>query len=69
MNSIFRIAAAVRSACLDAATRAYEEAGISGLCHEGRWEVALQAIRSIDLTQAVAGTIAADSAPTDDDPS
>lgn len=39
----------VRSACVDAALAAYEEAGILGLCHEGRWEYALQAIRALDL--------------------
>lgn len=40
---------AVRQACLRAAADAYEEAGIRGLCDEGRWEYALQAIRTIDL--------------------
>jgi len=40
---------AVRQACLDAAADAYEDAGIRGLCGDGRWECALQAIRAIDL--------------------
>lgn len=39
----------VRSACVEAALAAYEEAGILGLCHEGRWEYALQAIKALDL--------------------
>jgi hypothetical protein len=39
----------VRNACLEAALEAYESAGISGLCHEGRWEIAVQAIRCVDL--------------------
>lgn len=49
MNDKTKLAEAVRTACLDAALRAYEEAGISGLCHEGRWEYAVQAIQGIDL--------------------
>lgn len=44
-----RIAAQVRRACLDAALRAYEDAGFAGLCAEGRWEAAVDAIRSLDL--------------------
>lgn len=39
----------VRQACLEAARRAYEEAGIRGLCAEGRWECAVDAIRAIPL--------------------
>ena len=44
-----RMAEAVRAACLRAARQAYENAGISGLCEEGRWECAVDAIRSLDL--------------------
>ena len=40
----------VRAACLDAAIQAYEDAGIRGLCPEGRWEAALAAIRQLDLS-------------------
>ena len=43
------LAEAVRNACLAAAREAYEDAGMRGLCHEGRWELALDAIRHIDL--------------------
>jgi hemerythrin-like domain-containing protein len=39
----------VRSACLQAASTAYEQAGISGLCGEGRWELAVRAIETLDL--------------------
>jgi len=38
-----------RRACIEAAKRAYEDAGISGLCAEGRWECALQAMQAVDL--------------------
>ncbi len=43
-----RIAEAVREACLRAALEAYEDAGLSGLCHEGRWECAMDAVRALD---------------------
>lgn len=39
----------IRNALLEAALRAYEEAGIQGLCAEGRWEAAVDAMRSLDL--------------------
>jgi len=43
------LAETVRAACLDAALHAYEDAGIRGLCAEGRGEAALAAIRHLDL--------------------
>ena len=39
----------IRSAMIDAAIRAYEDAGMSGLCLEGRWEAAIGAMRMLDL--------------------
>lgn len=44
-----RIAQAVREACVRAALEGYERAGVSGLCDEGRWEMAIDSIRSLDL--------------------
>ena len=49
-----RLAEAVREACLNAARQAYENAGISGLCQEGRWECAVDAIRSLDVEAVIA---------------
>lgn len=46
-------AEAVRQACIDAALAAWEDAGISGLCAEGRWEMAIQAMRQLDLAPAL----------------
>lgn len=43
-------AEAVRNACIEAALAAWEDAGISGLCAEGRWEMAIQAMRELDLS-------------------
>jgi hypothetical protein len=53
MSDNSKLAEAVRTACLEAALRAYEDAGISGLCEEGRWECAVQAIKGLDLTALV----------------
>ena len=49
----FILAEAVRAACLDAAALAYEDAGIRGLCADGRWEAAQAAIRQLDLSQVL----------------
>ena len=43
------LAEAIREACLQAALAGYEDASISGLCHEGAWECAIDAIRSLDI--------------------
>ena len=45
-----KLAETVRDACLEAARQAYEDASIRGLCHEGAWECAVGAIRSLDVT-------------------
>jgi len=49
MDEHVQRAEAVRQACIAAALQAYEEAGISGLCHEGRWEYAVDAMRRLPL--------------------
>lgn len=43
------LAQAVRDACVTAALQGYENAKIAGLCHEGAWEVAMEAVRNLDL--------------------
>lgn len=52
-DSTLEVAVAVRSACLRAALAAWEDAGMSGLCAEGRWERAIDALRTLDLEQVV----------------
>jgi pentatricopeptide repeat protein len=47
------VAETVRAACLNVARLAYEDAGIRGLCADGRWEAALTAIRQLDLSGIV----------------
>ncbi len=54
MDSKYQLVEAVRDACLKAAREAYENAGISGLCEEGRWECALTAIGSLDIGAVIA---------------
>lgn len=48
-----RLAEAVRDACLEAALNAYEDASMRGVCHEGAWECAVGAIRSLDIEAVV----------------
>lgn len=57
------IAQAVRSACVQAALEGYERAQISGLCQEGAWEVAVDAIRMLDLKEILRKTAPEDSSP------
>ena len=57
------IALAVRDACFQLAARRYEDASMSGLCHEGALEVALDAIRSLDVAPIVASVTGVQSQP------
>lgn len=43
------LARRVRAACLQAARQAYEDAGVQGLCAEGRWEAAMSALEVVDV--------------------
>jgi hypothetical protein len=49
MNVHMQMAEVVRQACITAALQAYDDAGGSGLCHEGRWEYAVDAMRGLPL--------------------
>jgi hypothetical protein len=42
-----QLATAVRDVCLQELLDAYEQAGMSGLCAEGRWEVAVGRVRAL----------------------
>jgi hypothetical protein len=39
----------IRAALIQAALDGYEQATMSGLCHEGAWEAAVSAMRRVDL--------------------
>lgn len=43
------LARAVRTACIQAALDGYEQAQIAGLCQEGAWECAVDAMRKLDI--------------------
>lgn len=49
LNKQHHLAEAIRAACVQAALAGYEDAAMSGLCHEGAWECAIDAIRSLDV--------------------
>lgn len=48
------MAARIRLALIEAANQAYEDAGVQGLCAEGRWEAAVGAMQMLDLAPLVA---------------
>jgi hypothetical protein len=43
------LAKRIRHACIEAVLQAYEDAGVQGLCAEGRWEAAVNALRTVEL--------------------
>jgi hypothetical protein len=47
------LAKRIRDACLEAVVQAYDDAGVQGLCAEGRWEAAVGALRTLDLAPLV----------------
>jgi len=50
-----RLVETVRQACLKAAREGYEQAAMSGLCHEGAVEASLDAIRMLDAEALARG--------------
>jgi hypothetical protein len=49
-----KVAEQIRGALVQAALMAYEDAAIRGLCCEGAWEVAVDAMRDLDLSRVMA---------------
>ncbi|MGO1247246.1 MAG: hypothetical protein ACTHY5_00640 [Oceanisphaera sp.] len=49
-NSSWVLAKQVQQACLQTALAAYEEGGLLGLCQQGRFELAMDAIAALDVT-------------------
>lgn len=54
------LAETVRRRCVDAAIAAYEAARMDGLCDEGAFEVAIDAVRGLDLATLTQSGRAAD---------
>lgn len=52
-QAVRQAAEAVRAACLQAAIDGYERAGLGGLCEEGRWEMVVDSIRSLDIESLI----------------
>ncbi|MGH8161108.1 MAG: acetyltransferase [Gammaproteobacteria bacterium] len=52
-ETLHAAAEAVRAACLRAALDGYESAGLGGLCEEGRWEMVVDSIKSLDVDAVV----------------
>ena len=53
--TLSELAESIRRAVVGAGEAAYEDAGIQGLCAEGRWEAAVAAMRSVDFDVLVRG--------------
>jgi hypothetical protein len=43
------LAKRIRDTCLEAVLQSYEDAGMQGLCAEGRWEAAVGALKAVEL--------------------
>lgn len=52
-ETLHAAAEAVRAACLRAALDGYERAGFGGMCEEGRWEMVVDSIKSLDVDAIV----------------
>jgi hypothetical protein len=52
-----KVAAAAIAECRKAITAAYEQGGVSGLCAEGRWELALDSLESVSIRALVESSL------------
>ena len=48
-GQLWRLVTVVRDSCFSAAVTAYEDASNDGLCHDGAWECALEAMCCLDF--------------------
>ena len=48
-DDLEELANRVREVCVKTLTTAYEDAGLQGLCADGRWEAAVGALRALDV--------------------
>jgi len=53
-KDLTELAQQVKNTCLKAFQDGFEEAGISGLCHDGAVEYATDNVRSLDIDKIVA---------------
>lgn len=59
-ETLRRVAEAVRERCIEEAGEAFEQGGMSGLCVEGRWDLAMDRLRSLDLKSIIRTVLTAD---------
>ena len=52
-SDVIRILEQLRDVCHDAAVQGYQDATMSGLCHNGAWENAIGAIKMIDVSTLI----------------
>ena len=52
-EEVAQLAEAIRQMCIQTALTAHENARIDGLCHEGAWECAIDALRTVELATLV----------------
>ena len=64
MTDPTEIALTVRDACVQAALDGYEQAQIAGLCQEGAWECAVDAMRMLDIKTILETTAGQATIPT-----
>lgn len=57
-EQLWRLATAVRDSCFSAAVTAYGDASTDGLCHDGAWECALEALRGLDFESIITKALA-----------
>lgn len=55
---LWQLATAVAEACFVTAVTAYEDASTDGLCSDGAWECALEAMRTANFAAIVTKAIA-----------
>ena len=56
---LHRVAEAVRERCIKEARDAFEQGGMRGLCLEGRWDLTLDRLRSLDVDSLVRTVLSA----------
>jgi hypothetical protein len=52
-EDLHRLAEMVRQACMQTALTAYEDARMDGLCHQGAWEIAIEALQGLNVAALV----------------
>lgn len=58
-----QLATAVQEQCYAAAVTAYEDAAVDGLCEDGAWECAVDAMRAVNLDEILTRVVAEQQRP------